>query len=85
MRTQADQSKERTMDLKKNDIIQIAPPHKWGGCLAVVSEIKSFGCQAYVAIPANDGTPPGQAFIRLQHADYEPIGAAVIFARPETD
>jgi len=67
------------MGIASNDIIQIAPAHKWGGCLAVVDEIKSFGCQAYVAIPHNDGTPPGRAYIRLNHDDYEPVGAKAIF------
>lgn len=70
--------------LEEGDIIQIAPPHKWGGCLAVVDEVKSFGCQAYISIPHNDGTPPGQAYIRLNTEDFESIGAKVIFA-PATE
>ena len=67
-------------ELEENDIIQIVPPHKWGGCIAVVSEQKSFGCQAYVSIPSNDGEPPGQAYIRLKHEDFERIGAKAIFS-----
>lgn len=67
-------------DIRENEIIQIAPPHKWGGCLAVVSEVKSFGCQAYVSIPHNDETPPGHAYIRLSWKDFERVGADVIFA-----
>ncbi len=65
--------------LHVNQIIQIAPQHKWGGCLAVVSEVKSFGCQAYVSIPSNDGKPPGQAYIRLSWYDFEGVGADIIF------
>lgn len=70
----------RPIPLQSGEIIQIAPPHKWGGCLAVVSETKAFGCQAYVSLPANDGTPPGQAYIRLTFDEFECIGASVIFA-----
>jgi hypothetical protein len=70
-------------DLTENDIIQIAPPHKWGRCLAVISEMKSFGVQAYVSIPNNDGTAPGSAYIRLSWDDFEPVGARAIFI-PQT-
>jgi hypothetical protein len=61
--------------MEENDIIQIAPPHKWGGCLAVIDEVRSWGVQAYVSIPSNDGQPPGRAFIRLQTGEFEAIGA----------
>ena len=68
-----------TVKLSEGDVIQIAPPHKWGGCLAVVDEPKSFGCQAYVSIPSNDGTPPGQAYIRLAWDDFEALGVKAPF------
>ena len=58
-----------------NEIIQIAPPHKWGGCLAVVSEMKSFGVQCYVSIPHNDGTPPSDAYIRITWEEFERVVA----------
>ncbi len=61
------------------DIIQIAPPHKWGGCFAVVDEVKPWGCQAYVSVPANDGSPPGRAFIRLDASEFERVGARAIW------
>lgn len=69
--------------MKQHDIIQIAPPHKWGGCLAVVDEVKSFGCQAYVSIPSNDGSAPMRAYIRLNGAEYWEIGAQVAFMPAE--
>lgn len=72
-------------DVKEHDIIQIAPPHKWGGCLAVVSELKSFGVQAYVSIPRNDGAAPGDAYIRLTWDDFEPVGAHAIFVRQDSE
>ena len=66
-------------EVQANEIIQIAPPHKWGGCLAVVAELKSFGCQCYVSIPHNDGKQPEQAFIRLKWDEFERVGANAIF------
>lgn len=68
--------------MKRGDIIQIAPSHAWAFCLAVVDEVKSFGCQAFVRIPSNDGTGTGDAFVRLNSADYEEIGASVIWGPP---
>lgn len=68
------------MSANELDVIQIAPPHKWGGCLAIVDEVKSWGVQAYVPIPNNDGTPPGNAYIRLNNGDFESLGVKAIFA-----
>lgn len=63
--------------VREGDIVQILGHHAWAFCLAVVSEPKSFGCQAYVRIPGGDG--PGDAYIRLSRDDYEPVGAAAIY------
>lgn len=77
-----DQALEMTQSgkilIEKDDIIQIVPDHKWGGCLAVVDEPKSFGCQAYVTIPGPDGNA-GEAYIRLNWNEFEPVGAKAIF------
>jgi hypothetical protein len=62
--------------IEKNDIIQIRPEHKWGGCLAVVDEVKSFGCVAYVASPV-DGTV-GKYYTRLSWDGFKMIGAKVL-------
>lgn len=64
--------------LDQYDIIQIVPDHKWGGCLAVVDEPKSFGCQAYVTIPGPNGKA-SEAYIRLNWNEFEPIGAKAVF------
>src|SRR5450759_1097558 len=66
------------MSVEKDDIIQIAPTHKWGGCLAVVDEPKSFGCLCHVKMPRNDGSV-SRAYIRLDTTDYEEIGAKAVF------
>ncbi len=71
--------------LEEHDLIQIAPTHRWGGCIAVVDEPKSFGCQAYVSIPSNDGEPPGRAYVRLSKGQYEPLGVKAIFAPAESE
>lgn len=54
-----------------NDIVQIKPEHEWGGCLLIVTEVKSFGCQGYVEIPKQ-----GAAYIRLNKEDYVKVGQA---------
>lgn len=56
-------------------IIQITnPEHEWYPALLVVSELKSFGCQAYIKIPMEDGL----AYLRLKTSDYEVVGKARI-------
>ncbi len=65
--------------VEAGDIIQIGPDHKWAFCLAVVDEPKSFGCQAYVRIPHNDGTLAGNAYIRLNFDDFEAVGVKALW------
>ena len=59
------------MPIELYDVIQIKPEHKWAGCLAIVSEVKSFGCEAYVEVPQG-----GSAYIRLKKEDYVYVGKA---------
>lgn len=59
--------------IEKGTVIQITESHQWVGCLAVVSEPKTFGCQAYVEIPEE-----GSAYIRLNFEDFEVIGKAIL-------
>jgi len=65
--------------LAKDEIIQILPAHKWGGCLAIVSEVKSWGVLAYVTVPGSEGMPAGHAHIRLVAGDFERIGAKATY------
>lgn len=67
------------------DVVQITNvEHPWFPCLIVVSELKSFGIQGFAFMPANDGSGTGEAYIRLQASDYEPLGAAAIIMSEST-
>jgi len=70
-------------DAKPHDVIQIKPPHRWGGCFATVSIVRTWGVQAFVAIP-NSVEPPGRAFIRLAWSEFEPLGVVAPFVLGET-
>lgn len=54
------------------DIVQIVPDHDWGGCLVIVTELKSFGVQGIVTIPRQ-----GDAYVRLRNEDFVIAGKAV--------
>jgi len=59
-------------DINKNDVIQIVPENKWGGCLAIVSEVKSWGVQCFVQIPLQ-----GRAYYRVNWDEFDFIGEAL--------
>lgn len=59
------------MAIDVGSVIQITPDHDWGGCLAIVDELKVYGCRAYVSIPLG-----GKAYINLNTDDYRYIGEA---------
>lgn len=67
------------MNIQENDVVQIVPEHKWGGCFLLVTEVKGWGVQGFVQIPMK-----GQAYIRIEHGEYEKIGSAV-FILPEDE
>lgn len=61
-------------ELKAGDIVQISPESKneiFRGCLVIVSEPKSFGCQGYIQVPGE-----GQAYVRPTWDDIEFCGTA---------
>ena len=58
-------------DVKVNDIVQINEDHEWSGCLAIVSDVKPYGCQAHVEIPMR-----GKAYIKLEKSEYVKVGEA---------
>ena len=58
-------------NVKKNDVIQITPKDKWGGCLAIVDDVKSWGVQCFIQIPFQ-----GRAYYRVAWDAFEVIGEA---------
>ena len=62
--------------LEVGDIVQIDPEHdpRFGGCLMVVTELKSWGVQGHVAIPHEGG--PQQAYYRCPFENMERVGHA---------
>jgi len=58
-------------DLKKGMIVQIDPEHDnmFGGCLLIVTEVKSWGVQGYVDVPGK-----GQAYYRVGHGKFTYAG-----------
>ena len=69
-------TKPERPDYSVGDLVQIKPDHPWGGCVLVVSEIRTWGCIAYVSIPHNDGTPAGLAYQRLADEEFVIVGQA---------
>lgn len=58
------------------DIVQVNPEKEtFGGCMVVVTEVKSWGVQGYVQ---NAGVA-GQAYIRLKTGDFEPTGGKTVW------
>ena len=72
-------------EMEVGDIIQITKEdHSWFGCLLMVSEVKSWGVQAFVAIPCrNDRREVNRAYIRLNADEFELVGKAVMIPQDE--
>ncbi|MDA7663845.1 hypothetical protein N8569_00925 [bacterium] len=63
-------------ELKIGEIVQINPDSndRFGGCLMIVSEPKSWGAQGYVTVPHAEG--PQQAYFRTAFENIEPTNGA---------
>lgn len=67
--------------VNEGDIIQITDEsNKWFPCLLIVDEVASWGVQAYVIIPQEEGKPPANAYYRVQHGQFEVVGAASVMS-----
>jgi hypothetical protein len=69
-------------ELEPGDVVQISPEtfgnKAFAGCMAIVTEPKSFGCQGYVQMVGETREQHGgQTFIRLNWDDIEFVGHAV--------
>lgn len=64
--------------IKVNSVVQIDPEHDpvFGGCLMVVTEVRSWGFQGYVTVPGRDDQK-GDAYYRVPAEKCEYVGEAV--------
>jgi len=71
-------SNEVTYLIKVGDVMQIDPAHDevFGGCLLIVTEVKSWGVQGYVDIPAPKDER-GLAFYRCKYENCALVGPAM--------
>lgn len=66
------------MNVEVNDIIQLAPEQSpWGPLLMIVSEVKTWGVQAYALIPEERDKPPSAMFLRAEFGRFVVVGRAV--------
>ena len=64
------------MNIKENEIVQINPTKEmFGGCMVVVTEVKSWGIQGYV----QSAGVPGQQYIRLKSEEFKPTGGMAVW------
>lgn len=63
--------------LRAGSVIQFTEEHHWAGSLAIVSEVRGWGVQAYVPVPEK-----GLAFVRATTGSFEVIGDAVLTREP---
>lgn len=68
--------------LEPGDVVQIDPGHdeRFGACLLVVTEVKSWGVQGYVKVPAG-----GRAYYRVEYGAIECVGKAPWLARDDVE
>lgn len=64
--------------MQAGDIVQITnEAHRWYPALVIVEEVKPFGIEGF--IPILDDGEKANFLIRLNAADFEPVGRAKIF------
>lgn len=64
------------MNVSVGDIVQVDPAAaNWGGCLVIVTEVKSCGIQGFTPMPP-DG---GRAYIRIKNEDFEAVAAKAVW------
>ena len=66
--------------VRPGTVIQFTEDHHWAGSLAIVSEVRKWGVQAYVPIPQQ-----GLAFVRATTGQFAVIGDAVLAQADEAD
>lgn len=70
-----------TKPIEVGDLVQLSPETcrnpMFGGCILVVTELKSFGVQGYVQAFGKNEQIGGQAYYRAGFDEFEPCGKAV--------
>lgn len=71
-----------TERFEKDGIIQIVPPHRFAGCLAVVTEVREWGVVGYMQLwgPAEGvviTVDDNRAWLRLQFGEIKATGGKV--------
>ena len=67
---------ENMTKIEENQIVQAAPHiETFGGCMVVVTEVKSWGIQGYV----QSAGVPGQQYVRLKTGDFEATGGRAVW------
>lgn len=65
------------MNIREGDIVQANPAIEvFGGCMVVVTEVKTWGIQGYV----QSAGVPGQQYIRLKSEDFEATGGKAVWS-----
>ena len=60
--------------VKVGSVIQVKETvPAWGGCLMIVQEVKDWGVQCYMRLPAREMQT---TYLRLNHSEYYLIGSA---------
>lgn len=63
-------------DIRIGEIVQVNPEYEtFGGCMVVVTEVKTWGIQGYV----QSAGVPGQQYIRLKTDDFESTGGKAVW------
>lgn len=69
----------KRIKLKRGSIIQANEKAKdWCGCVLIVDEVKDWGVQAFLHIPAK-----GDAYIRLRTEQFDALGAEAVLMPEE--
>jgi hypothetical protein len=71
--------------IKVGSVVQINPEtHKgfFPGCFMLVTEVKSWGAQGFIAMPRSREEPPGEAYYRAKWEEMEYVGEAKFVPGP---
>ena len=65
--------------MQRGDVVQIRPEttnKAFAGCFMLVTEVKSWGVQGFIALPTERDRPPARAYYRATFDEVMKIGVA---------